>query len=126
MQDRIRMIQGSSTDGKVAGRIHEYARSYERPLICLDSLHTHEHVLKELELYSPLIKPGSYCVVFDTVIEEMPESLSSGRPWGRGNNPKTAIGEFLKKNDRFIIDTTIENKLLITVARGGYLKCVKG
>ena len=91
----------------------------------LDSLHTHDHVTKELELYSPLVSKGSYLVVFDTIIEDMPEDFFPDRPWGKGNNPKTAVWEFLKKNDRFVIDKEIENKLLITVAPDGYLKCIK-
>ena len=94
-------------------------------MVCLDSLHTHDHVLQELEAYSPLVTPGSYCVVFDTIIEDLPDESSADRPWGKGNNPKTAVWEFLKKNDRFMIDKTVENKLLITVCPDGYLKCVR-
>ena len=94
-------------------------------MVSLDSLHTHDHVLRELEAYSPLVTRGSYCVVFDTMVEDLPEEYSNNRPWGKGNNPKTAVWKFLKKNDRFVIDKEIENKLLITVAPDGYLKCVK-
>jgi cephalosporin hydroxylase len=88
-------------------------------------LHTHDHVLKELEAYSPLVRAGSYLVVFDTVIEDMPSGYFADRPWDKGNNPKTAVWEFLRSNDRFMIDKAIENKLLVTVAPDGYLKCVK-
>jgi cephalosporin hydroxylase len=80
--------------------------------------------LKELELYSPLVTKDSYLVVFDTVVEDMPEDFFPDRPWGKGNNPKTAVWEFLKTNKRFEIDKNIEAKLLITVAPDGYLKCV--
>ena len=122
---KIDMIQGSSIDPDIIAQVHEYAKSYERILVCLDSNHSHEHVLAELEAYAPLISLYSYCVVFDTIIEDAPDRLSSDRPWGKGNNPKTAVWEFLKTNDRFEIDKEIENKLLITVASDGYLKRVR-
>ena len=122
---RITMIQGSSTDPEIAKKVYAFAKDKKKILVVLDSLHTHDHVANELELYSPLISSGSYLVVFDTIIEDMPEDYFPDRPWGKGNNPKTAVWEFLKKNDRFVIDKEIENKLLITVAPDGYLKCVK-
>ncbi len=87
-------------------------------------MHTHDHVLRELELYSPFVRKGGYLVVFDTIIEDMPTSFSEGRPWGPGNSPKTAVREFLAESARFEVDQEIENKLLISVAPGGYLKCV--
>ena len=94
-------------------------------LLLLDSFHTQEHVLKELELYSPLVGKGSYIVVFDTVVEDMPENSFPNRPWSKTDNPKTAVMEFLKNNSRFKIDKDIENKLLITSCPSGFLKCVK-
>ncbi|MBS4095615.1 MAG: cephalosporin hydroxylase family protein [Sulfuricella sp.] len=126
LSKRIRMIEGSSIDGEVVKQIRAYAQGKERVLVILDSNHTHQHVLKELELYSPMVTKDSYLVVFDTVIEDMPEDAYPDRPWGKGNNPKTAVWEFLKKNDRFQIDREMETKLLITVAPDGYLKCVGG
>jgi cephalosporin hydroxylase len=81
--------------------------------------------LAELNAYSPLVTRGSYLVVFDTVVEDMPEGMFADRPWGKGDNPKTAVWEFLKSNDRFEADEEIENKLLITVAPNGYLRCIK-
>jgi cephalosporin hydroxylase len=125
MFKRIEMIQGSSTDEDVVKRVYDFARDKERVLVVLDSNHLHAHVLRELELYSPLVTKGSYLVVFDTIVEDMPEDLFTARPWGKGNNPKTAVREFLKSNDRFEIDKDIEHKLLITVAPDGYLRCVK-
>lgn len=125
MFKRITMIEGSSIDNAVARQVHNFAKDKERILVILDSNHTHKHVLREMELYSPLVKKGSYLVVFDTVVEDMPHELCEDRPWGKGNNPKTAVWEFLKINDRFEIDKEIENKLLITVAPDGYLKCIK-
>lgn len=125
MAKRIAMIQGSSVDESVAAQVRGLAADRKPVMVVLDSNHTHEHVLKELELYSGLVTKGSYLVVFDTVVEDMPEDFFQDRPWGKGNNPKTAVWEFLKRNDRFVVDREIENKLLITVAPNGYLKCIK-
>ena len=125
MFKRITMIEGSSIDEDVVQKVRDFAKDKKRVLVALDSMHTHEHVLKELELYSPLVTKGSYLVVFDTIIEDMPDGFFPDRPWGKGNNPKTAVWEFMKNNDRFEIDKEIENKLLITVAPDGYLRCIK-
>ena len=122
MASRIQMIQGSSVDEAIVKQVHDIASSYSRVLVCLDSNHTHEHVLKELQAYAPLVTPGSYCVVFDTLVEDMPTELSANRPWGPGNNPKTAVWEYLESNSDFEIDNSIQNKLLATVAPDGYLR----
>jgi cephalosporin hydroxylase len=105
--------------------VNAIASSKKKILVCLDSNHTHEHVLRELEIYAQLTSIGSYCVVFDTVVEDMPSDWDWNRPWGVGNNPKTAVFEFLKKNDSFQADISIDAKLLISVAPNGYLKRVK-
>lgn len=125
MFKRIELIESSSVDESVVERVRSLAAPKERVLVILDSSHTHEHVLKELSLYSPLVKKGSYLLVLDTIIEDMPKDLVGNRPWGAGDNPKTAVKEFLKTTDRFVVDKEIENKLLITVAPHGYLRCVK-
>lgn len=125
MFKRITMIQGSSTDEAIVDQVYRLAKEKGRVLVVLDSNHTHDHVLKELQLYSPLVTEGSYLVVLDTIIEDMLEDFFPNRPWKKGNNPKTAVREFLKTNDRFLIDKEIENKLLITVAPDGYLRCMK-
>ena len=128
MFKRIKMIEGSSIDEKIVKKVYQLAKNKKRTLIILDSNHSHEHVLKELKLYSPLVTKNSYLVVFDTVIEDIstPKTLShKNRPWGKGDNPKTAVKSFLKINNRFIIDKEIENKLMITVAPSGFLKCIK-
>lgn len=124
MSDRIDMIQGSSIAPEIISQVKEYSKAYKTILVSLDSNHTHEHVLAELKAYAPLTSVNSYCVVFDGVVEDMPKELSGDRPWGPGNNPKTAVWEFLKTNSEFVIDKSIENKLLITVAPDGYLKRV--
>ena len=134
---KIEMIQGSSIAPEMIAQVYELAKGYERILVCLDSNHTHDHVLAELEAYAPLTSKGSYCVIFDTIVEDMPDDMFSNRPWGKGNNPKTAVWEYLKRLRKegrksmdgeplhFEIDKMIEKKLLITVAPDGYLKRVK-
>ena len=124
MSSRIQMIQGSSIDSNVVSQVHEIAKNYKKILICLDSNHTHEHVLAELKAYATLVSVGSYCVVFDSFVEDVPADVFQDRPWGPGNNPKTAIWEYLKTHPEFEIDKSIQNKLLITVAPDGYLKRV--
>lgn len=124
MFKRIKMIQGSSVDQSTADAVKQHAQGKRSVLVVLDSNHTHEHVLKELELYAPLVTQDSYLVVFDTLLEDMPDDLIKDRPWGKGNNPKTAVWEWLKTNTGFEIDRSIEHKLLITVAPDGYLKRV--
>lgn len=124
MSSRIKMIQGSSIAPEIIEQVKDVAKHYQCVLVFLDSNHTHDHVLSELEAYAPLTSVDSYCVVFDTFVEDMPADLFPDRPWGAGNNPKTAVWEFLKKHPEFEIDKEIENKLLITAAPGGYLKRV--
>jgi len=122
MSSRIQMIQGSSIAPDIIGQVKDVAKDYQRILICLDSNHTHDHVLAELEAYASLASVGSYCIVFDTLIEDMPADMFADRPWGGGDNPKTAVWEFLKTHAEFEIDKSIQHKLLITVAPDGYLK----
>ncbi|MEP4486863.1 cephalosporin hydroxylase family protein [Marinobacter alexandrii] len=125
MSSRIQMIEGSSIAQDIIDQVKEVASNYSRILVSLDSNHTHEHVLAELEAYAPLVSIGSYCAVFDTVIEDLPEDMFPDRPWGPGDNPKTAVWEFLRSNFEFEIDQEIHHKLQITVAPDGYLKRVK-
>jgi len=126
MHKRIKMIEGSAISESTIDQVKDTAKGKEKILVCLDSNHTHEHVLSELQLYSSFVSIGSYIVVFDTIVEDLPENyFKEKRPWGIGNNPKTAVYEFLKSNSDFIIDNSIDNKLLISVAPGGYLKRIK-
>ncbi len=138
MAHRIEMIEGSSIAPAIVSRVHEIAKAHRRVLVCLDSNHTHEHVLAELEAYAPLTTHGSYCCVFDTIIEDLPGDFFPERPWGKGNNPKTAVHEYLHRLDaegreasdgeplHFEIDHAMQNKLIITVAPDGYLRRLKG
>lgn len=122
MASRIQMLQASSIAPEIIEQVHKIAKNYQTILVCLDSNHTHEHVLAELEAYAPLTSVGSYCVVFDTVVEDMPSEMFPDRPWGQGDNPKTAVWEYLKTHAEFEIDKSIQHKLMITVAPDGYLK----
>ncbi|MCX7817497.1 MAG: cephalosporin hydroxylase family protein [Syntrophales bacterium] len=136
LYNRIQMIEGSSTDQEVIKEVYRIANGFGNVLVCLDSMHTHDHVLAELKAYAPLVSPGSYCVIFDTIIDDLPADMYPDRPWGPGNNPKSAVHEYLRTlNDStcfgtdgtpllFEIDHSITQKLLITVAPDGYLKRV--
>ena len=119
---RITMLQGSSIDPAVVAQVRAFAAGRRRVLVFLDSNHTHEHVLAELKGYGPLTSVGSYCVVFDTVIEDLPAGSMPDRPWGKGNNAKTAVWEWLETHPGFRIDRSIEHKLLVTVAPDGFLE----
>jgi cephalosporin hydroxylase len=134
LSHRIDMIQGSSIEPEVIKQVHQITAKHQRVMVILDSNHTHDHVLAELEAYAPLTSPDSYCVVFDTVVEDLPDSMFPDRPWSKGNNPKTAVWEYLRRLKQegraaadgrplaLEIDSAIENKLLITVAPDGYLR----
>jgi cephalosporin hydroxylase len=124
MASRIQMIEGSSIAKDVVEQVKNIAAGYRTVLVCLDSNHTHEHVIEELKAYAPLVTKGSYCIVWDTSIEEVPESFFPDRPWGPGDSPKTAVWEYVKTHPEFEIDKSIHQKLLITVAPDGFLKRV--
>lgn len=122
MSSRIKMIEGSSISPEIIDQVKTIAKDHKRIMVCLDSNHTHDHVLTELEAYAPLTSLDSYCVVFDTFIEDMPVNMFPDRPWDVGNNPKTAVWEYLKTHPEFEIDKSIQNKLFVTGAPDGYLK----
>ncbi|MBK7859032.1 MAG: cephalosporin hydroxylase family protein [Archangiaceae bacterium] len=125
MRKRIHLIQGSSTAEATVQQVRERVAGRGPVLVTLDSNHTHQHVLDELAAYSGLVSKGSYLVVFDTLIEEMPDHCFPDRPWKKGNSPRSAVREFLKSNHRFQVDETMDAKLLITACPGGWLKCVR-
>ena len=124
MFDRIDMIEGSSIDDAIAAQAAGAAAKAERVMVVLDSNHTHAHVLRELELYAPLVTKQCYLVVCDTLIEDMPAGSFPDRPWDKGNNPRTAVDAYLKTTSRFEVDQAMDAKLQISVAPSGYLKCV--
>ncbi len=122
MARRIELVQGSSIDPAIVGQVRQLVGEADRVLVCLDSNHTHEHVLEELRAYAPMTTPGSYCVVFDTLVENLPEEAIGDRPWGKGDNPLTAVREYLAETDAFVTDHRIDAKLQVSVAREGYLR----
>jgi cephalosporin hydroxylase len=125
LSDRIVLLNGSSVEEDTVKGIKTIIGDSRKVMVILDSFHTHDHVLRELRLYSALVGQGHYLICSDTVIEYQPEPDYRSRPWGHGNNPKTALDQFLKEDDRFVIDRTIDNKLLFTCIPGGYLLCCK-
>ena len=125
MASRIQMIQGSSIAPDIVAEVHAAARGYQRIMVCLDSNHTHDHVLAELDAYASLTSVGSYCVAFDSVVEDLPAEIFPDRPWGPGDNPKTAVWKYLESHPEFEIDRSVQNKLLVTVAPDGYLKRIR-
>lgn len=122
LSNRIELIEGSSVDEKIIEQVKAAAKGFQKVLMFLDSNHTYQHVMDELNLYSPLVSSGSYCVVFDTIISDMPEELSNNRPWGKASNPLMAVHQFMQENDGFLLDENIDHKLKITAARNGFLK----
>ena len=124
LSKKITMFQGSSIDEKIISKVHDFASNGKKIMVFLDSNHTHDHVLAELRSYANLTSIDSYCVVFDTLIEDRPEGFYE-RLWDKGNNPKTAVWEYLEESDNFIIDKEIDNQIMISVAPDGYLKKIK-
>jgi len=122
MSSRIRMVQGSSVEPEVIARVRDLVGDASTVMVFLDSMHTHAHVLAELQAYAPLVTPGSYCVVFDTFVQDMPPGFFADRPWDVGNNPKTAVAQFLHNHSEFEIDHTLQSKLMVTVAPDGFLR----
>ena len=123
LASRIKLIEGSSIDTNTVEKVKQLAAEKTKILVFLDSNHTHEHVLAELNAYGPLVSVDSYVVVFDTFVEDLPDDYEwTDRPWGKGNNPRTAVWEWIQKNKNFSIDKSIEDKLLITSAPDGFLR----
>jgi len=122
MASRIQMIQGSSIAPDVVAQVCQVAQGYSRVMVCLDSMHTHDHVLGELEAYAGLVTPGCYCVVFDTFVDDMPPRFFDDRPWDVGNNPKTAVKQWLKNHSEFEVDLDMERRQQVTVAPHGFLR----
>lgn len=118
---KIGMFEGSSIDQRIVDQVALEVQRHERVMVILDSNHTHDHVLQELRMYSPFVSSGLYLVVFDTVVEHLPDALFSDRPWSIGDNPMTAVKAFLATSLDFDVDQTIDNKLLLSVAPSGYL-----
>jgi cephalosporin hydroxylase len=122
---RIHLYKGSSTDAAIVAKVKSHVKVGQKVMVMLDSNHTHQHVLGELRLYAPLVTKGQYLVVSDTVVEDIPPQEHRPRPWGPGDNPKTALREYMKETDRFGFDEYINSKLLLTYSPDGYCRCVK-
>ena len=125
LSDKIEMIESSSVNKDTFNKIKSLSKDYSNILVMLDSNHTESHVLEELNLYSSLISKNSYCIVFDTIVEKMDSEFSKNRPWNKKNSPQSAIQKFLKRNKNFIVDKTIDKKIILSMAPGGFLKKIK-
>lgn len=121
ISERIELIEGASTDSITLSKVKKILEDSKEVLVILDSYHTHDHVLKELQEYSKFVGKGNYLVCGDTIVEKIPEQEHRPRPWGPGNNPATAVSEFLSQNDRFSVDWEIDKRLLFSCHPGGYL-----
>ena len=125
LSDKIEMIESSSVNKGTFNKIKSLSKDYSNILVMLDSNHTESHVLEELNLYSSLISKNSYCIVFDTIVEKMDSEFSKNRPWNKKNSPQSAIQKFLKRNNNFVVDKTIDKKIILSMAPGGFLKKIK-
>ena len=125
LSDKIEMIESSSVKQDTFNKVKSLSKDYRNILVMLDSNHTESHVLKELNLYSSLISKNSYCIVFDTIVEKMDSEFSKNRPWNKKNSPQSAIQKFLKRNNNFVVDKTIDKKIILSMAPGGFLKKIK-
>lgn len=122
--NRIHLYKGSSTDPSVAAKIKSHVKSGQKVMVLLDSNHTHQHVLDELRVYAPLVTKGQYLIVSDTIVEDIPSQTHRPRPWGPGDNPKTALRQYMKESNRFEVDRYMNDKLLLTFSPDGYCRCI--
>ena len=125
LSDRIELVEGDSTSEETIRKVKTILNGSKKVLVILDSYHTHDHVMNELKTFSQFVGKGHYLICGDTIVEHVPIQKHRPRPWGPGNNPGTAVRQFLVENDSFEIDEDLEKKLLLTCHPGGYLKAVK-
>jgi cephalosporin hydroxylase len=100
----IELIEGDSASPEVVADVRSRVRPGEKVLVVLDSDHTKEHVLAELEGYAPLVSPGSYLVAMDGHIMERAVGLPRSAPDWATNNPKAAVAEFVRTHSDFEIN----------------------
>jgi len=116
----IEIWTGDSVSSEVIKALDNRAFQHDNVMVILDSYHTHEHVLNELRAYSKFLNKGDYLVCCDTIVEDLEQQ--DDRPWGKGNNPRTALNQFLSENNEFERDVEIENKLLLSCHPDGYIR----
>jgi len=99
----ITLIEGSSIDPSIVSQVSETLKPGETVMVMLDSCHTKDHVLNELNAYGPLVTPGSYIVATEGIMEQLTGAPRSqpDRPW---NNPRQAALEFVSSHPQFIIE----------------------
>ena len=116
--DRIKKIIGSSTDEQTISTVHKLCSKTSTNIVILDSWHSYDHVRKELEIYHPFVRRGSYLIVEDTHVNGHPIQ------WEHGRGPYEAVQDFLKENDDFVVDKLCE-KYQMTFNPSGFLRRVK-
>jgi cephalosporin hydroxylase len=103
LADLITLIEASSTDPATVAAVTDLIEPGETTLVLLDSSHTREHVLAELEAYSGLVSVGSYVVVMDGIMELAADTPRGGEDWST-NNPIAAVDEFLRAHPEFVLE----------------------
>lgn len=123
----IDLFETSSTNEKIIQRLKKkyQLKKNVRKLVILDSNHTKDHVLNELNLYSKILHKGDYIIVMDTIIELINQKFNKGKQFRKSNSPYNAVNLFLKKNKDFVIESYYENKSFLTNIRNGFLKKIK-
>ena len=122
MSRGVTLLETSSVSDEAVSAARDFLGNAERALLVLDSNHTHEHVLAELRVLAPLLPVGSFILVADTIVEELPQGHYVNRPWDRGNSPLTAANQFLGENPGFVRDTEWSRRALLTEFRDGILR----
>ena len=125
LASRIVLLEGESCEENTLAQVRQHIQACQSVIVVLDLTHTHQHVLRELQCYAPLATPGNYVVVMDTIMEYLPEPMFAGKPYGKGNNPATAVSEFLADNIGFQVDEEVEDRVIMTLSPGGFLKRVQ-
>jgi cephalosporin hydroxylase len=120
LSHRIELIEGDSLADETVQEVRSRITPGERVMVALDSNHTREHVLGELERYAPLVTPNSYLVVFDSVMALVADAPAAGEGWAE-DNPLEAVRRFMDGNDDFEVDRAYE-RLAVTYCQGGVLR----
>ena len=120
LKKRITLIERNSVAPETAEEVRGLLSPDEKVMVVLDSNHTKEHVRRELELYGPLVTPGSYIVTADGLMEDLID-VPRGKPEWTRDNPKAAVHEFLATHPEFELDPE-PTRLGVTYWPDGYLR----
>jgi cephalosporin hydroxylase len=126
MSKRVLLIEGPSTAPSVMAQVRQEIPANAAVMAILDSDHSRAHVLDELRHYGPLVTPGCYLIVADTRLGHLDASQTPqkrSKVWLKGNEPLSALQDYLHETERFEIDPVINGKLILASSPGGYLRC---